>query len=735
MASDAAIVEGTLERVVFQNPSTQWTVARLIPSQGGAPITVVGALLGLQPGLPLILRGTWVDDSRYGRQFRVASYQTRSPETLLGIERYLGSGLIPGIGAELAKRIVAAFGLRTLEVIEEEPGRLEEVEGIGRARAASIAEAWQAQRDIQDVMVFLRGHGVSPAYAARIYKRYGQDAMGLVRENPYRLALDIWGIGFKTADGIARSLGIEKSAPARLEAGLVHVLGELAEDGHAHAPEDALIARTAELLEVDVEPLTPALERLESSGLIMREPLGDRGQCASLIALWEQERDAAAALARLAETPMPASELDVESALAWFEEREGIELAPEQRRAIRAAALDKCVVITGGPGVGKTTIVRAITAIFAAKQRRVALCAPTGRAAKRLSESAGAPALTLHRLLEFQPRTASFERNASRPLEVDVVIVDEASMIDIGLARALLVALPPAAQLILVGDIDQLPSVGPGSVLADVIASEAATVVELREIFRQAAQSQIVVAAHRINRGELPELAPPSGDDPTRTDFYFVGRDDPRAARDTLIELVAERIPQRFGFDAVAEIQVLAPMHRGDLGTAALNAALQARLNPSGAMPFPEVSRGDRVFRAGDKVMQIRNDYDREVFNGDMGIVRAIEREPELVRVELFDGRVTEYRRDDLDQLVHAYAVSVHKSQGSEYPAVVLPLMMQHYMMLQRTLLYTAVTRGKQLVVVVGQARAVQMAVRQSAAKHRFTYLAERIRQGLDGGA
>jgi exodeoxyribonuclease V alpha subunit len=735
MAGDAAIVEGTLDRVVFQNPSSQWTVARLLPAEGGAPITVVGALLGVQPGLPLILRGAWVDDRRYGRQFRVESYQTRSPETLLGIERYLGSGLIPGIGAELAKRIVAAFGLRTLEVIEEEPTRLEEVEGIGRARAASIAEAWKEQRDIQDVMVFLRGHGVSAAYAARIYKRYGNDAVGLVRENPYRLALDIWGIGFKTADGIARNLGIEKSAPARLEAGLVHVLGELAEDGHAHAPEDALVARSAELLEVDAEPLRPALERLEASGLIVREPLGERGVCVSLLALWEQERDTAAALARVAETPMPAADLDVDGALTWFEEREAIELAPEQRRAIRAAALDKCVVITGGPGVGKTTIVRAITAIFAAKKRRVALCAPTGRAAKRLSESAGAPALTLHRMLEFQPRTASFERNATRPLEVDVVIVDEASMIDIALARALLVALPPEAQLVLVGDIDQLPSVGPGSVLADVIASEAATVVELREIFRQAAQSQIVVAAHRINRGEMPELAPPSGDDPTRTDFYFVGRDDPLAARDTLIELVAERIPQRFGFDPIAEIQVLAPMHRGDLGTTALSAALQARLNPSGATPFPEVQRGDRVFRAGDKVMQIRNDYDREVFNGDMGIVRAIEREPEVLRVELFDGRVTEYRRDDLDQLVHAYAVSVHKSQGSEYPAVVLPLMMQHYMMLQRTLLYTAVTRGKQLVVVVGQARAVQKAVRQSAAKERWTYLAERIRQSLGGEA
>ncbi len=730
MVADS-IVEGILERVVFQNPTTQWTVARLAPSEGGAPITVVGSLLGVEPGTPLLLRGAWVDDRRYGRQFRIESYQTRSPETLVGIERYLGSGLIPGIGIELAKRIVATFGLRTLEVIDESPERLEEVEGIGRARAQSIAAAWSEQRDIQDVMVFLRGHGVSPAYAARIYKRYGKDAVGLVRENPYRLALDIWGVGFKTADGIARSLGIGKDAPARLEAGLVHVLGELAEEGHVHAPEEPLVARASELLEVDEAPLADALARLETSNLIAREPLGDRGMCASLLALWERERDAAAALAQLIETPMPASDLDVDRALAWFEEREEIELAAEQRRAIRAAVLDKCVVITGGPGVGKTTIVKAITAIYTAQKRRVALAAPTGRAAKRLSESAGAPAVTLHRLLEFQPRTASFERNATRPLEVDAVIVDEASMIDIGLACALLVALPAEAQLILVGDIDQLPSVGPGAVLADVIASQAATVVELREIFRQAAQSHIVVAAHRINQGVMPELKPPSGDDPGRSDFYFVHRDDPVAARDTLLELVAERIPQRFGFDPVADIQVLAPMHRGELGTTALNANLQARLNPSGSSPFPELKRGDRAYRAGDKVMQIRNDYDREVFNGDIGIVRSVTRDPEGLRVELFDGRFIDYRREDLDQLVHAYAVSVHKSQGSEYPAIVLPLVMQHYMMLQRTLLYTAVTRGKRLVVLIGQAKAVNMAVRQSAASERWTYLGERIRQHL----
>ena len=733
MAGDGTILEGILERVVFQNPTTQWTVARLSPAEGGAPVTVVGSLLGVSPGSPLLLRGAWVDDRRYGRQFRVDSYQTRSPETLLGIERYLGSGLIPGIGPELAKRIVSVFGLRTLDVIDEAPERLEEVDGIGRARAESIADAWKAQRDIQDVMVFLRGHGVSPAYAARIYKRYGKDAVGLVRENPYRLALDIWGIGFKTADGIARNLGIAKDAPPRLEAGLVHALGELSEEGHTHAPEPALLGRAAELLAVDEHALEDALSRLETSHLIVREALGDRGRCASLTPLWEHEHDAAAALVGLAQTPMATPAIDVARATAWFERREGIELARGQRRAIRAATEDKCVVITGGPGVGKTTIVRAITAIAGAQRRRMALAAPTGRAAKKLSDSAGEPAVTLHRLLEFQPRTASFDRSASRPLEVDIVIVDEASMIDIALARALLVALPATAQLVLVGDIDQLPSVGPGAFLADVIASEAATVVELSEIFRQAAASRIVVAAHRINRGAVPDLQAPRGEDPARSDFYFVAREEPASARDTVVELAAERIPARFGFDPAYDVQVLSPMHRGDLGTASLNAALQTAINPArdGAR---ELRRGERALRIGDKVMQIRNDYDREVFNGDLGVVRDITSEPEGLVVELFDRRRIEYRREDLDQLVHAYAVSVHKSQGSEYPAVVIPLLMQHYMMLERTLLYTAVTRGKSLVVLVGQAKAVAMAVKHASSKERWTWLAERIRQQLAAG-
>lgn len=728
--SGSRILEGTLERVIYQNQDSQWTVASLLPDGGGEPVTIVGALLGVQEGTPLQVRGEWVVDRRYGRQFKIEAYQTRSPETLIGIERYLGSGMIPGIGVELAKRLVGAFGLDTLRVIGEAPERLTEVEGIGRSRADSIAEAWSEQHDIQEVMVFLRGHGVSSAYAVRIFKRYGRDAIGVVRQNPYRLALDIWGVGFKTADRIARNLGIAADAPARLEAGLVHVLGQLAEDGHLHAPEPHLIERAAELLEVAPDAVAAAIDRLEQSNLVVREALGDRGRCVSLAGLWQEEHDAAAALAALARTSMKPLPLDLEATFAEFERELGVALAPQQRQAVEAAAMDKVVVITGGPGVGKTTIVRAIVRASRKAKRNLALAAPTGRAAKRLAESTGADAATLHRLLEFQPQDGSFLRGADHPLEVDAVIVDEASMVDIALFRALLVAMPPEAQLILVGDIDQLPSVGPGSVLHDVIESGAAAVVRLTEIFRQAAESRIIVSAHRINQGELPELDAPPGRDAARSDFYFVDRDDPIAARETLVELVAERIPDRFGFDPIADLQVLTPMHRGELGTRALNAALQERLNPAreGAA---EVVRGERVYRAGDKVMQLRNDYEKDIFNGDIGIIRGVQRDGQGLLVDLPDGRSVEYQRQELDQIVHAYAVSVHKSQGSEYPVIILPLVTQHYMMLQRNLLYTGITRGKRLVVLVGSRRAIAMAVRNDSTRERWTWLAERVREQM----
>ena len=721
-------LDGTLGRVVFRDADSHFTVARFLPTGQTEPVTVVGELVQVTEGMPLRLRGTWVEDRKWGRQFRIETYHLRAPTTLVGIAKFLGSGVIPGIGPELARRLVEKFGMDTLDVIDHHPARLEEVPGIGSSRAAKIASAWAEHRHIQDVMVFLHGHGVSAAFAARIVKRYGKEAIAKVRENPYRLAVDVWGIGFRTADAIAEKLGIARDAPERLAAGLLHVLEDALEDGHLHVPEPELYATAAELLAVDPDKLRTPLAHLEHARRVVKETLGDRGICVSELAAWQAETEAATAFAALIATPARPVALDVDAAIADVEVKTGLALAAQQRRAVAAALVDKCVVITGGPGVGKTTIVRAIVTCAALTRRAVALAAPTGRAAKRLQESTGVEAMTLHRLLEYQPQTGGFARGATEPLDADLVIVDETSMVDVPLLRALLVAIRPSAQLVLVGDVDQLPSVGPGAVLADVIASGAATVVRLTEIFRQAAQSRIVVSAHRINRGELPDLDPPA--DGATTDFYFVERDDAEAARATVVQLVAERIPAKFGHDAIAGIQVLTPMHRGDLGTAALNAALQARLNPPGPA---ELVRGDRAFRAGDKVMQLRNDYDKGVFNGDIGVIAAVDPDAAVLRIDFADGRVAEYERAELDQLVHAYAVSVHKSQGSEYPAVVLPLATQHYMMLQRSLLYTAVTRGKRLVVLVGSRRAIGMAVRNATARQRHTWLAERIREQTAG--
>ena len=722
---DGVVLDGTLARIVYRHPDSGFTVARVHTTDGGEA-TAVGELWGIPEGTPIRLRGAWVDDRRFGRQLKVAGYQVRSPETLVGIEKFLGGGIIPGIGPELARRMVAKFGPRTLEIVEREPERLTEVEGIGAGRAAKISAAFAEHRHVQDVMVFLRGHGVTAAFAGRIVRKYGKDAVRVVRENPYRLT-EVWGIGFRTADSIAEKLGVARDAPARLQAGLVFVLGEQVEDGHTHVPENVLFDRGAEILGVAREKLVPALEALERGGSVMREVLGDRGRTASLAAVTQLEIEAATAFADLCRTPARLVALDVEQAVADVEVAANLQLAPQQKKAVVAAAVDKCVVVTGGPGVGKTTIIRAVVELARRMRRRFALAAPTGRAAKRLAESTGSEAVTLHRLLEYNPQSGAFQRDEDAPLEADLVVVDECSMVDLALFRALVVALPARTQLVLVGDVDQLPSVGAGAVLSDVIASGAATVVRLTEIFRQAAQSKIVTSAHLINQGEVPDLEtrPDTGG---ASDFYFVGRDEPVAARDTVVEMVAERIPARFGFDRMTGVQVLAPMHRGELGTTALNAALQARLNPPGD-DKPELSRGERAFRLGDKVMQLKNDYDRNVYNGDIGIVERVDPDAGKLWVALGDGRTAEYERADLDQLVLAYAVSVHKSQGSEYPAVVIPLATQHFMMLGRSLLYTAVTRGKRLVVVVGSRRAVGMAVKNATARARYTWLAERIRE------
>lgn len=731
-AAAAALVtlDGAIDRFIYRDEESHFTVARF--SIAGEPLgtTVVGELVNLTEGVPLRLHGQWIQDRKWGRQFRIETYQLRTPETLIGIERFLGSGLIPGVGPEIARRLVEKFGMDTLEIIGREPHRLTEVAGIGASRAGKIAEAWGAQRHVQDVMVFLRGHGVSPGFAARIVKRYGKDAVNIVRENPYRLARDVWGIGFRTADGIAQKLGIARDAPSRIEAGLLHMLDEQLEQGHLHLPDPMLVEETSTLLGVGAERVRERLDALVLSGLAIRELLGSRGPCSALPWAYQSEVETAAMLAELVRTPTRFIDLDVEQAISAFEVVTEMQLAPQQRSAVAAALLDKCVVITGGPGVGKTTIVKAITHLARLGKRRVALAAPTGRAAKRMSEATAAEAMTIHRLLEFQPQTQAFARGKANPLEADLIIIDEASMIDLTIFHALLAAVRANAQLVLVGDIDQLPSVGAGAVLADVIASETATVIRLTEIFRQAAASRIVVSAHQINSGQLPELQTPS----EASDFYFINRDEAEAARATIVELVAERIPARFGFDPLSAVQVLTPMHRGELGTQALNQMLQARLNPP-AEGKSELTRGERVYRHGDKVMQLRNDYDRGVYNGDIGLIAAISLDDGTARVDFGDGRTADYERGELDQLVHAYAVSVHKSQGSEYPAVVIPIATQHFMMLQRSLLYTAVTRGKRLVVLVGSKKAVAMAVRNAAARQRYTWLAERLRAGVEAAS
>jgi exodeoxyribonuclease V alpha subunit len=727
VAEEDLTLDGTLERVVFRADDTGFTVARMTVAGSPDPVTVVGNLLGVIEGTPLRLRGKWVDDRKWGRQFKIEVFEARTPATKAGIEKFLASGAFPLVGDTRARLIVERFGLEALNVIAKQPERLTEIAGIGTATAQKIAAAWHEQRHVQDVMVFLHGHGVTAAVAARIVKKYGNQAIAKIKENPYKLAVEVWGIGFKTADAIAEKIGIAKDAPDRLKAGLIHALGEHVEDGHTHVPDDALFAKAGELLGVPRDNLVEPLGALEADKRIVRESLGERGMCSSLVDVWEQEERAAKRFAELVATPARALTLDVDAAVTDFEVSTTLELAPQQRKAVVAAAVEKCVVVTGGPGVGKTTIVRGIVHLAKLQRRKVALAAPTGRAAKRLTESTGSEATTIHRLLEYQPHEDRFARGGTDPLEADLVVVDEASMVDIALFRAVVEALRPDAQLVLVGDVDQLPSVGPGSVLADVIASGAATVVRLTEIFRQAAKSQIIVNAHKINQGVMPDLDAAAQASADR-DFFFVAREDAVAARQTVVELVAERIPSRFGLDARDGIQVLVPMHRGELGTAALNAALQERLNP--ARGENELHRGERAFRPGDKVMQLRNDYDKGVFNGDIGAIDriAVTDEGPRVTVDFGDGRTADYDRGELDQLIHAYAVSVHKSQGSEYAAVVVPIATQHYMMLQRSLLYTAVTRGKRLVVLVGSKKAISMAVRNSSARMRWTWLAERIR-------
>jgi exodeoxyribonuclease V alpha subunit len=717
------VIEGIVERITFESVESSFRVIKVAISGRADRVAVVGTFPPMPLGARVRVRGQIETDKKHGEQLRVESLIELVPDTLAGLEKYLASGLIKGVGPKLAQRIVTAFGLDALRVLDEQPERLREVEGLGEKRRAALSKAWREQRALRDVMVFLQAHGASPALATRIVRRYGPNAMSIVSRDPYRLALDVRGVGFKTADRIAATMGVAPDSPQRMQAAVLQVVHDVTEDGHVWTSEVDLTGRAAQMLGFDAEDagvaarLGRAAESLVVPGRVVIETFdGARAVYAS--EMHAAEVRLAQRLGQIARAPARALQ-GVMEAIRVFESRTQVELAAEQRRAVEEAAARQVLVVTGGPGVGKTTIVRAILAVFARARLDVRLAAPTGRAAKRMSEATGAEAATLHRLLEFEPKSATFKRNRHRPIEAGAVVVDEASMLDLPTADALAEAIAPGTRLVLVGDVDQLPSVGPGAILRDIIASGAVPCVRLRQIFRQAARSLIVTNAHRINEGE-PPLTPPAGAD---ADFFVVERRDPERARDTLIELVTTRIPRRFGLDPVRDVQVLTPMNRGPAGTIALNEALQAALNPHGLA----LVRGARTFRVGDKVMQLRNDYDRNVYNGDVGIVTSIDQE-ELGMSVRFDDREVAFEASDLDDLTLAYACTVHKSQGSEYPAVVVPLLTSHFVMLSKNLLYTAVTRGKRLVVLVCDPRALEIALSQGRREDRRTRLANRLR-------
>lgn len=710
----ATTVTGEVERVTYENEETGFRVIRIGSVKGRGPLVAVGRFPAVGPGTAVRVTGELVNDARHGEQLRVDTLVPVAPDTLVGLERYLGSGLIPGIGPGFAKRIVEVFGMDTLKVLDQTPERLAEVQGLGARRVDEIKKRWSSQHAISSIMLLLQTHGASSALAARIYERYGDRSAQIVQLHPYRLALEVRGVGFKTADRIARSIGIAGDHPERAQAGTLHMLESMADQGHAAAPRSSLVQRSAEMLEIGEEHVEAAIDALWAGNRLVVE-----GDLVFTARLHAAEVSVAGHLKQLMESPARALP-GLDAALRAFEAHANVELAPEQRRAVEAAANEKVVVVTGGPGVGKTTIVRAILSVFERAHLTVRLAAPTGRAAKRMSEATSRPASTLHRLLEYDPRTRRFLRDADNPLDVDALIVDEASMIDVELAEGVLAAVPSAARLVVVGDADQLPSVGPGAVLRDVIESGAVPTVRLQRIFRQAEESRIVANAHAILRGEMPESA--SADD-ANADFFIVQRRDPDEAAKTIVELVAQRIPRRFGLRARDDIQVLTPMHRGPAGTQALNAALQTALNPSGA--FLE-RRGIR-YRVGDKVMQTKNDYEREVYNGDLGVVVGLSA-PDLQLTVRFDERDVVYEDVALDLLTLAYATSIHKSQGSEYPAIVVPLLTAHFVMLSRNLVYTAVTRAKRLCVLVADPRALRVALGETRREERLTRLAERLR-------
>ena len=713
-----AQLRGIVDRITFQNEENGYTVARLqvegLAAYNNRPATIVGEMLSINPGETVVLEGEWTTHKQYGAQFKIESYQTVHPSTVEGMRRYLGSGLIKGIGPVTAKRIVDHFGKEALDVIERDPKRLVEVEGLGAKRAKWIIKAWEDQREIHNVMLFLQSHEVGTGYAVKIWKRYGHEAVELIRENPYRLSVDVWGIGFLTADRIAQKMGIPAHSDRRIQAGLLHVLNEAADkEGHVFLPEDALIESCAEALDVPVDAIPPCVSQLLSEESIVVDD-----ERVYLPHLYYAEQGAATRCYQLSQVQR--IELgNIPAEIRAIEQRDGVTFAPRQKLALEKALSHNLLVLTGGPGTGKTTTIKGLIALLEARNKKIALAAPTGRAAKRMSEATGHEAKTIHRLLKFSPSEMAFEKNFENPLEIEALIVDEISMVDTVLMNSLLRAVPISASVVLVGDVDQLPSVGAGNVLKDVIASGIVEVVELNEIFRQAQTSRIITNAHAINRGEMPYVQ-----NDRDADFFFLEVSEPDQVVEMVCGLCAARLPRTYRLDSIEDIQVLVPMYRGETGANNLNQVLQDELNPKGQ----EMTRGGIRFRVGDKVMQVRNNYDRDVFNGDIGRVQGIE--DDILRVR-FQDRVLEYEFSELDELVLAYAMSVHKSQGAEFRAVVMPLTTQHYMMLQRNLLYTAITRARELVVLAGTKQALGMAVRNNRVAERHTTLSQRIRAGL----
>ncbi len=710
-------LSGAIERLTFHSQESGFCVIRVRVKGKRDLVTVVGSAPSICPGEFIECVGFWNNDREHGLQFKAVTLNVVPPSTLEGIQKYLGSGMVKGIGSHFAKKLVQAFGEDVFDVIEHDPNRLLQLDGIGPKRKQRVVDGWAEQKAVREIMVFLQSHGIGTTRAVRIYKTYGDEAIDKVRENPYRLALDIHGVGFKTADTLAQKLGIPRDSILRARAGVRHVLQEMSAQGHCAAYRTQLVEASEKLLEINANILEQAIADESVSNQLIVE-MHEGQQIVFLISLHRAETGCAANILRLATELLPWQNINPAESIPWVEHATGLVLSESQHKAIATMLQSKLTILTGGPGVGKTTIINSLLAILANQDIDIMLCAPTGRAAKRLSESTRREAKTVHRLLNFDPRTFGFKHNDSNPLDTQLLVIDEASMMDISLMNHLLKALPARAALLLVGDMDQLPSVGPGSVLADMIASGCIQTVRLTEIFRQAKTSEIILNAHRINAGMIPQLPKPN----VESDFYLIPAETPEDIFNKLIYVVTKRIPERFNVDPVTDIQVLTAMNRGGVGVRSLNIELQKLLNGN----TQQITRFGVTFAPGDKVIQMVNNYDKDVYNGDIGRIQSIDSEESLLQIQ-FDGHQVEYEFSELDEIQLAYAVSIHKSQGSEYPVIVIPLAMQHYMLLERNLIYTAITRGKRLVIVIAQTKALAMAVKTQKSQRRLTLLAQRI--------